>query len=94
MNMLLYAPGLLLCLLLANGIYETIVCLAICALWQLVLGFPFLSTYPIEYIKNSFDLGRVFMFKWTVNFRFLPEEVFVSKYLSIGLLLATVIGKN
>ena len=94
MNMLLYAPGILLCLLLANGIKETIICLSICAILQLILGFPFLSTYPIDYIKNSFDFGRVFMFKWTVNFRFLPEEIFVSKYLSIGLLLATIIGEN
>lgn len=93
MNMLLYSPGILLCLLLSTGIYETFICLTICAVWQLVLGYPFLSTYPIEYLKNSFDIGRVFMFKWTVNFKFLPEEIFVSKPLSVGLLLLTVISK-
>jgi alpha-1,3-mannosyltransferase len=94
MNMLLYSPGILLCLLLSTGFYETFICLAICAVWQLILGYPFLSTYPIDYLKNSFDIGRVFMFKWTVNFKFLPEEIFVSKPLSIGLLLMTVIGKT
>jgi alpha-1,3-mannosyltransferase len=93
MNMLLYSPGILLCLLLSTGIYETFICLTICAAWQLILGYPFLSTYPMEYLKNSFDIGRVFMFKWTVNFKFLPEDIFVSKPLSVGLLLLTVLGK-
>jgi alpha-1,3-mannosyltransferase len=92
MNMLLYSPGILLCLLLATGWYETFICLSICAVWQLILGFPFLSTYPLDYLKNSFDIGRVFMFKWTVNFKFLPEVIFVSKTLSISLLMLTVAG--
>ena len=32
------------------------------------------------------------MFKWTVNWKFLPEDVFVGKELSILLLLLTVVG--
>jgi alpha-1,3-mannosyltransferase len=31
------------------------------------------------------------MFKWTVNFKFLSEDLFVSKELSIALLLITVL---
>lgn len=92
MNILLSAPGLLLVLLLGTGLYETIICLSICATVQLVLGYPFLSTYPVSYLSRSFDLGRVFMYKWTVNFKFLPEEVFISKPLSIFLLLLTLMG--
>jgi alpha-1,3-mannosyltransferase len=34
----------------------------------------------------------VFTYKWTVNFKFLPEEVFVSKPLSLLLLGLTVLG--
>ena len=60
---------------------------------QLLLGLPFLTTFPFEYLKSSFDLGRVFTFKWTVNFKFLSEEVFVSKLLSIALLRATITGR-
>lgn len=89
MNMLLYAPGVLFCMLVGCGLPQTVVCLVICASLQIFLGFPFLSTYPVEYIKRAFDLGRVFMFKWTVNFKFLPEDVFVSKPLSVILLLLT-----
>ena len=90
MNMLLYAPGILLVLLMGCGWIETIICLSICAGLQIALGLPFLTTYPIEYISRSFDLGRVFLYKWTVNFKFLPEDVFLSKSLSILLLLSTV----
>eukprot|EP00981_Chlorochromonas_danica_P009727 scaffold2801_cov161-Ochromonas_danica.AAC.7 len=92
MNLLLYAPGLLFLLLLANGVRETILCLSICAGVQLILGAPFLLTYPISYISKAFEFGRVFTYIWTVNFKFLPEEFFVSKYLSAFLLLLTIMG--
>eukprot|EP01032_Pedospumella_encystans_P011344 gene11344-13193_t len=92
MNMLLYAPGVLLVLLMGTGYVETIVCLSICAGVQLVLGYPFLSTYPKQYLMKSFELNRVFTYKWTVNFKFLPEDVFVAKPLSILLLVLTVIA--
>lgn len=92
MNMLLYAPGILLLLLTYLGYFETFICLSICAIVQLVLGFPFLSTYPVEYLSKAFELSRVFMYKWTVNFKFLPEDVFLSKTLSIALLLCTIAG--
>ena len=90
MNMLLWAPGVLLVFLLGTGIYGTIMCLSICAVVQLLLGYPFLTTYPIEYIANSFNLGRQFMYKWTVNLKFLPEEVFLSKSLPLLLLGLTI----
>lgn len=92
MNILLQAPGLLILYLLATGFRETIICLTICASIQIILALPFLTTFPVQYIQRSFDLGRVFMYKWTVNFKFLSEETFVSKELSIGLLILTLIG--
>lgn len=90
--MLLYAPGILWVLLLGTGFKETSICLSICAGVQLVLGYPFLSTYPIPYIARSFDLGRVFMFKWTVNFKFIQEDIFTSKSFSLALLFLTAVG--
>jgi alpha-1,3-mannosyltransferase len=92
MNMLLYAPGVLLALLLGTGYTETFICLSICAAVQVVLGLPFLTTYPVQYLMKAFELNRVFTYKWTVNFKFLPEEVFVSKPLSLLLLALTVLG--
>jgi len=80
MNVLLFAPGLLLLLLQKNqSLFGTIQHLSICASIQLFLGWPFLTTYPISYIKKAFEFDRVFFYKWTVNWKFLPEEIFTSK---------------
>lgn len=76
MNILLFAPALLLFYLVNLGSLRTLLQLTICAGIQLLLGAPFLLTYPVAYLKGSFDLGRVFEHKWTVNFRFLPRELF------------------
>ncbi|PIO75065.1 ALG3 protein [Teladorsagia circumcincta] len=53
---------------------------------KVYVGLPFLIHDPISYIRRSFDLGRVFLFKWTVNWRFLPEEIFLSPRLHLALL--------
>ena len=87
MNVLLFAPGLLLLLLQKNqSLLGTIRHLSICASLQLLLGWPFLTTYPISYIKKAFEFDRVFFFKWTVNWKFLPEEMFTSKPWALMLL--------
>jgi len=92
MNMLLWAPGVLLVLLAANGWWGTFVCLSICASVQLVLGLPFLTTHPVAYLTRSFELGRVFLHKWTVNLKFLDEATFQSPAVSALLLLLTAAG--
>ncbi|CAM9779063.1 unnamed protein product [Ectocarpus sp. 8 AP-2014] len=92
MNILLFAPGLLLLLVQANGIGGAAVCLSICAGVQLLLGAPFLLQHPVAYLSRSFELGRVFKFEWTVNFKFLTEEAFVSPRLSVALLILTLVA--
>ena len=42
------------------------------------------------YVYRSFQLSRQFFYKWTVNWRFVPEEIFQSKPFSISLLAAHV----
>lgn len=37
---------------------------------------------------RAFQLGRQFFYKWTVNWRFVPEEMFLSSTFSNGLLAA------
>ncbi|XP_055381822.1 lethal(2)neighbour of tid protein 2 [Condylostylus longicornis] len=87
MNILLFAPAVFILYLTSLGTINTIKQLAICATIQLILGFPFLFTFPIEYIRGSFDLSRVFEHKWTVNYRFLSREIFESKTFHISLLV-------
>ena len=53
---------------------------------QVALALPFLLTFPKSYLARAFELTRVFTYKWTVNFKFLSEDCFVSKELAHGLL--------
>ena len=52
----------------------------------MILGGPFLLTYPVAYIHRSFDLGRQFFYIWTVNWKCVPEDIFLSKAFQISLL--------
>ncbi|XP_021907001.1 dol-P-Man:Man(5)GlcNAc(2)-PP-Dol alpha-1,3-mannosyltransferase [Carica papaya] len=87
MNVLLYAPPLLLLLLKVMNIGGVISALAGAALVQILLGLPFLTSHPIAYISRAFNLGRVFIHFWSVNFKFVPESVFVSKEFAVFLLI-------
>ncbi|OMO81893.1 Glycosyltransferase, ALG3 [Corchorus olitorius] len=91
MNVLLYAPPLLVLMLQAMNISGVISALAGAALVQIVLGLPFLVTYPIEYISQAFNLGRVFIHFWSVNFKFIPEPIFVSKQFAVSLLVVHLV---
>ncbi|VDD87003.1 unnamed protein product [Enterobius vermicularis] len=86
MNVLLFAPAVFFMLLLYNGVMKTAILLIICGIIQVLLALPFLTFDPISYLSRSFDLGRVFLFKWTVNWRFLPPEVFLSRRFHLSLL--------
>ncbi|XP_028650838.1 dol-P-Man:Man(5)GlcNAc(2)-PP-Dol alpha-1,3-mannosyltransferase [Erpetoichthys calabaricus] len=91
MNVLLFAPGLLYLLLSQFGLLRSIPKLCVCALIQVLLGLPFLLENPTGYLSRSFDLGRQFLFKWTVNWRFLPEDVFLNRYFHVSLLGAHLV---
>lgn len=71
MNVLLFAPGLLLLLLqVSNNLFHVIFRLfAYCALPQLILGAPFLLHHPVHYLRKAFELDRSFFYQWTVNWR-------------------------
>lgn len=86
MNVLLFAPGLFFLLLMEFGLAKTIPKLVLCAGIQLLLGLPFLLDNPVGYVSRAFDLRRQFMFKWTVNWRFLPEWLFLNRYFHLLLL--------
>ena len=91
MNVLLFAPALLYLLLQRYNILNTIKYLLLCGTVQLIIGSPFLLTHPISYLTKAFELSRQFFYIWTVNWKFLPEPVFLSQSLSIVLLLAHIV---
>lgn len=86
MNILLFAPAIFLLFVTNLGIVKTIIQLTICGVIQLLLGAPFLLTHPWQYLKGSFDLGRIFEHKWTVNYRFLERDLFENKTFHLILL--------
>ena len=57
-------------------------------LLQLMLGLPFLLQHPRSYLSKAFEFSRIFLLKWSVNWAFLPEDIFRSKALAVCLLLA------
>uniref|UniRef100_A0A0D3EK43 dolichyl-P-Man:Man5GlcNAc2-PP-dolichol alpha-1,3-mannosyltransferase n=1 Tax=Oryza barthii TaxID=65489 RepID=A0A0D3EK43_9ORYZ len=87
MNVLLFAPSLLLLMLKAMSIKGVFFALLGAAALQVLLGMPFLLSHPVEYISQAFNLGRVFIHFWSVNFKFVPEKFFVSKELAVALLV-------
>mmetsp|Transcript_21243 Transcript_21243/g.23740 ORF Transcript_21243/g.23740 Transcript_21243/m.23740 type:complete len:410 (-) Transcript_21243:24-1253(-) len=90
MNVLLYSFGLLVIFLRETGFVGAVKNISICAILQLVLALPFLKENAIGYIACAFNLGRQFMYKWTVNWRFLPEELFTNLYWGLFLLFCNI----
>nr|CDS33906.1 dolichyl P Man:Man(5)GlcNAc(2) PP dolichyl [Hymenolepis microstoma] len=87
MNILLFAPGFLLVLLKHRGVYETIGHLAECALIQVLLGAVFLFHNSEAYFSRAFEFSRQFMYKWTVNWRLIPEYLFLDRRFQLALLV-------
>lgn len=91
-QVLLYAPAFALVFYKHCGFSVTVALIAWCGIIQVALGAPFLMHAPINYVSKSFELSRVFFYKWTVNFKFLAEDVFLSPNLSRLLLILTLIA--
>jgi alpha-1,3-mannosyltransferase len=90
LQVLLFAPAFAVVFYKRCGLSFTFALIAWCGIIQLTLGAPFLLYAPINYVSKSFELSRVFFYKWTVNFKFLSEEAFLSPQLSLFLLLLTL----
>ncbi|GLV37068.1 ALG3 alpha-13- mannosyltransferase [Carabus blaptoides fortunei] len=90
MNILLYAPCLLLAYITSLGIRKTICHLALCGCVQLLLAAPFLYTNALAYLQASFDIGRVFEHRWTVNYRFFERILFENRTFHAALLVLHV----
>lgn len=75
-NVLLSAPGLLVLLLQAHGPAGALAHIALCALVQLALGLPFLCANPLAYVRGALGGFGDLKHKWTVNWKFMPPELF------------------
>ena len=88
MNVLLFLPAHLLLLLQSQPLS------VVGGQWwadgwrcRLLLALPFVLHDADAYVSKAFEFSRVFLYKWTVNLRFLPEPLFLHP-LTARLLLA------
>ncbi|KAG0056099.1 Lethal(2)neighbour of tid protein [Gryganskiella cystojenkinii] len=79
MNILLFFPAFGFLLWQAQGVVGTIIHLVLMVLIQVLLSLPFTLHHPQSYLQKAFEFSRVFMYKWTVNWKFLDEKTFLSE---------------
>jgi len=90
MNIFLFAPAMLLLLLLVDGAHFAISNISICAMVQFAVGAPFLYNNFVNYIRCAFGGFGDLKHKWTVNLKFLPEDIFLSRSTTVLLLCCHV----
>ena len=87
MSIILYLPGLLVILFKRRGLIASLRHITTIAITQILIALPFLWQYWRSYWAYAFDLSRVFLYKWTVNWRFVDERTFLSPQWAKGLLI-------
>ena len=87
MSLLLALPAVGLILFQAVGPAQAVLELSYMGQVQLFLAVPFLRNNVWGYLSRAFDFSRVFLYQWTVNWRFVSEDVFLSQRFAIGLLV-------
>lgn len=90
MSLLLALPAIGIILFLAKGLQGSIKQAWLIAQLQIVIALPFLSTNAMGYLSRAFEFSRQFFFIWTVNWRFVGEDTFLSKEFSVALLVGHV----
>lgn len=90
MTLLLALPAIAVVLFLGRGLGGSLRLAWLMAQVQLLIGTPFWVANGRGYLARAFELSRQFLYKWTVNWRFVAEETFLSKKFSVALLLGHV----
>ncbi|THH29639.1 hypothetical protein EUX98_g4553 [Antrodiella citrinella] len=91
MSALLYLPGVLLVIFRRYNIRGVAGHLSLIIGTQVIFGLPFLRHAEWEYLNGAFNFGHAFLYKWTVNWRFVDEDTFLSAPFA-RLLLAGHVG--
>lgn len=86
MSLLLVLPAVAVVLFLGRGFKGSLRLVWLMAQVQLALAVPFISNNWQGYLGRAFELSRQFKFEWTVNWRMLGEERFLSRSFAITLL--------
>ncbi|KAL8764644.1 MAG: hypothetical protein Q9209_007949 [Squamulea sp. 1 TL-2023] len=88
MSLLLAAPAIGVILLQALPLRRALNAAFLMAQVQITIAWPFIPINPRGYLSRAFEFSRQFLYKWTVNWRFLDEKIFLSREFTIALLAA------
>ncbi|KAM0281107.1 hypothetical protein ACHAQH_003686 [Verticillium albo-atrum] len=86
MSLLLSLPAVAVVLFFGRGLQGSLRLAYIMAQLQALIGLPFWAQHMRAYWSRAFELSRQFLYKWTVNWRFAGEEIFLSQGFSLALL--------
>ncbi|KAK9413873.1 putative Glycosyltransferase [Seiridium unicorne] len=91
MTLLLVLPAIAAILFQGRGVSGSLTLVMIMVQHQIATANPFLKENWSGYMSRAFELSRQFFFKWTVNWRFVGEEVFLSRPFALTLLALHVL---
>ncbi|KAJ4323609.1 dolichyl-P-Man:Man(5)GlcNAc(2)-PP-dolichol alpha-1,3-mannosyltransferase [Neodidymelliopsis sp. IMI 364377] len=85
MSLLLPLPAMGILMIQALGSREALTQAMIIFQVSILYGYPFRKA-SFSYFGRAFEFTRAFFYKWTVNWRFISEETFLSKPFALSLL--------
>ncbi|KAH6660441.1 glycosyltransferase [Truncatella angustata] len=91
MSLLLVLPAVAVVLFQGRGVSGSIRLAIIMLQQQVATAMPFLTANPTGYLSRAFELSRQFFFKWTVNWRFVGEDIFLSRPFAATLLVLHIL---
>jgi len=89
MSALLFAPSAVLIFISNIGFKKTMIYSIPALMYQILIALPFLN-HPWSYFSRSFEFSRQFFWSLSHNWKFLPEEVFLSRWFQITLLFCHI----
>jgi alpha-1,3-mannosyltransferase len=74
------------------GLIKFLKYVALIFLIQIAIAFPFLNESSVNYLSKSFSTSRIYLYEWTVNMKFLSEEMFHSNVLNKTLMISMMLS--
>ncbi|KAI6782793.1 Dol-P-Man:Man(5)GlcNAc(2)-PP-Dol alpha-mannosyltransferase-like protein [Emericellopsis cladophorae] len=90
MSLLVALPAVVILLFMGRGFWASLRLIWLMVQIQFALAVPFLAKNAKGYFGKAFELSRQFKYEWTVNWRFVPEDIFLSRGFALTLLAGHV----
>jgi len=90
MSLLLVLPAVAVILFQGRGLWGSLRLLWLVVQVQIAIAIPFIGKNARGYFGRAFELSRQFKYEWTVNWRMVPEDIFLSRSFALALLAGHV----